>query len=160
KISIHWSPLYSSTSAQPPWADGYACCGWSDRDVDRTGGDRVGRGPERVAGRIRDGGAGVGRRLQEQCLTGWAGKAPLAGRAHGQAGVDLSVTHRERAGRAQRGRHGLLVPRLGMVAAIVEALVDGGRGADRERDLDARRAGPQAGVLERGGEGSGTGAHA
>ncbi len=116
--------------------------------MDRPRGDRVRRGLEGVAAHIRDKDARVGNGLKEQALSRRASEATLARRANHEAAGGLSVAYGERPTRDKGCGHGLLVAGLGMVTAVVEALVEGGRVVHRKGDHDASCAGPQPGILE------------
>src|SRR6266536_2401824 len=134
--------------------------GSADQEVDRTRGDRIGGSPEAIPECIRDRDARVGDRLQEQALPRWAGEVALAWRSDTQRGRRLSVPDGEVAARLERHRDGLLVAGLGVVAALVEALIDGGSVIHGQRDLHAARAGPQPDLLEANGQGAGSRADA
>ncbi len=116
--------------------------------MDRPRGDRVGSGLQGVAARIRDEDAQVGSGLKEQALSRRTSEASLARRTNREAASGLSVPHGERPTRDKGCGHGLLVAGLGMVTAVVEALVDGGRGVHLKGDHYAGCASPQPGILE------------
>src|SRR4029450_8594973 len=107
------------------------------------GARHVGRGPFPTQDDV-----GVAHILQEQRLSTGTAEVTLPWRTHGDRASRLAVSHWKCSAIGHGAADSLLVAGLGMVAALVPALIRGGR-VSRAGDVGRRQGGAKSRLLER-----------